>query len=100
MSSTHHFMLAGVRWVWRYTRLRGQADGWAYIPDPSTPNLPRKVLIDSRLKGRTRLETELHEALHVSFPQMSEDTITVTARDISRVLWFLGYRVQDDKAPQ
>lgn len=100
MSTTHHFLLAGVRWVWRYTRLRGQADGWAYIPDQSTPHLPRKVLIDSRLKGRARLETELHEALHVSFPQMSEDTITVTARDISRVLWFLGYRVQEDKAPQ
>lgn len=99
MPSTHHFLINGARWVWRYTRLRGQAAGWAYLPDPSKPDMPRKVLIDSRLKGRARMETEIHEALHVCFPQMSEETVTLSARDISRILWFLGYRVNEEKAP-
>jgi diadenosine tetraphosphatase ApaH/serine/threonine PP2A family protein phosphatase len=101
MPATHHFLIAGARWVWRYSRLRGRAAGWAYLPNPNKPDEPsvRKVLIDSRLKGRTRMETEIHEALHVCFPQMSEEVITTSARDVSRILWFLGYRLQEDKQP-
>jgi hypothetical protein len=30
---------------------------------------------------------------------MSEETITASARDVSRILWFLGYRLQEDKQP-
>lgn len=99
MPSTHHFLVAGARWVWRYTKLRGRAEGWTYLPDPLHPTMPRKVLIDSRLKGRHRLETEVHELIHVLYPQLSEDSVTSAARDISKVLWFLGYRINEEKAP-
>jgi hypothetical protein len=51
--------------------------------------MPRKILIDERLKGRSRLETILHECIHVSFPTASEEHVTEAARDISRVLWSL-----------
>lgn len=85
----HHFLIAGTKWVWKYTRLKGKADGWAYLGQG-------KVLIDSRLKGRARLEVELHEALHCLFPQMSEETVTDGARDVSRVLWHLGYRLREE----
>lgn len=100
MPADHHFLIAGVRWLWRYTRLRGNAAGWAYLPDPKNPRMQRKVLIDSRLKARARLETEIHEALHICFPQVDEGVITEAGRDISRVLWHLGYRLDQEKAPQ
>ena len=95
MPSDHHFLIAGVRWLWRYTRLKGAAAGWAYLPDAKNPQLPRKVLIDQRLEKRQRLETEIHEALHCCFPQVSEETITQAGADIARILWALGYRIRE-----
>lgn len=90
-NSDHHFHLAGFRWLWRYSPLKGTADGW-------TEFAKRKVLIDSRLKGRARLETECHEALHAILGPdiVSEECVTATARDLSRVLWSLGYRLPPD----
>lgn len=98
MASDHHFKIAGLKWLWRYTRLRGTASGWAYIPRPSNqnPTATRKILIDSRLAGRARLETEVHEALHACFPQVSEETITDAGADIARILWALGYRIKEE----
>jgi hypothetical protein len=98
MPHEHHFLIAGFRWLWRYTRLRGRAAGWAYLPDPTKPGGERKILIDERLKGRARCETEVHEALHACFPQMSEESITSAARDIAKILWALGYRVDEEKS--
>ncbi len=92
MGGDHHFLLNGARWLLRFTRLRGRAAGWAYLPDAKNPKLPRKILIDQRLKRRCRLETIIHECLHVCYPTESEEHITASARDISRVLWSLGYR--------
>lgn len=96
MADDHHFTIAKLKWLWRYTRLRGQAAGWAYLPHPSKPRATRKILIDSRLTGRSRLETEVHEALHACFPQVSEETITEAGADIARILWSLGYRIKED----
>lgn len=100
MPSDHHFTIGGLRWLWRYTRLRGSAAGWAYLPDSKNPTLQRRILIDERLAGRTRCETEIHEALHACFPQMSEESITEAARDVARILWTLGYRLDEEKAPR
>lgn len=99
MPQDHKFRIAGLRWLWRYTRLKGQAAGWAYIPDARNPKIKRKILIDDRLTGRTRMETEIHEGLHACYPQMSEESITDAARDMARILWALGYRIDDEKAP-
>jgi len=97
MASDHKFKIAGVLWLWRYTRLRGRAAGWAYLPDPGKPTKgTRKVLIDQTLKGRTRLETEIHEAIHCAFPQMSEESVTMAGADIARILWALGYRLTEE----
>lgn len=98
MPRDRHYLLHGARWLLRFTRLRGGAAGWAYLPDHKNPKLPRKILIDERLKRRTRLETILHELLHVSFPTVSEEHITEAGRDIARVLWSLGYRADDESA--
>lgn len=86
----HHFRIDGKRWLWRYSTLKGQAVGW-------TEWDKRKVLIHSGLKkSRSRLEVELHEALHASLGQnISEECITQSAYDISRILWSLGYRIKE-----
>lgn len=96
MPDDHHFLLHGARWLLRFTRLRGQAAGWAYLRDHKSPRLPRKILIDDRLRGRARLETILHECLHVCHPTASEEHTTESARDIARILWSLSYREQKD----
>lgn len=84
----HHFTIADKKWLWRYSPLKGQAVGW-------TEWEKRKVLIHSGLKkSRTRLEVELHEGLHASLgPAISEETVSQTAYDLSRILYSLGYRL-------
>jgi len=95
MARDHHFKIGGLVWLWRYTRLRGTAAGWTIWPGSKKGWKKPRVLIDQRLTGRARLETEIHEAIHVCFPQMSEEAVVVAGRDISKVLWALGYRLTD-----
>lgn len=86
----HHFQIDGSKWLWRYSPLKGTADGWTEFEK-------RKVLIHSQLLGRKRLEIELHEGLHASFgPMISEESVTQTARDLAKILWLLGYRIQEE----
>jgi hypothetical protein len=90
MSEDHRFSIDGEKWLWRYSVLTGRAVGW-------TEWKKKKVLIHSGLKkSRTRLEVELHEGLHASLgPNISEECVTQTAADLSRILWSLGYRLKD-----
>jgi hypothetical protein len=93
----HHFQIRGRRVVWKYARLRGRADGWSITPDERLPDGERKVLISDKLRGRARLETEVHEALHQLFPDLSEETVTNAGRDIARILWSLQYRITQEE---
>ena len=92
-SDRHTFSIRGLKVLWKYSRLRGRAAGWAIMPDEKRPDLERRVLIDSRLKGKALLETEVHECLHQLFPDLSEETVTAAGRDLARILWILGYRL-------
>lgn len=85
-------MINGERWLWRYSPLKGNADGW-------TEYGKHKVLINSRLSGRRRLTVEIHESLHSAFgPTLSEEAVTQAAEDMARIMWSLGYRLpKDDK---
>lgn len=84
--SDHHFTISGERWLWRYSDLRGGADGW-------TDYASRKILIHKRLSGRRLLEVELHEAIHATLgPAIAEEAVTAAGKEISRILWALGYR--------
>lgn len=97
MAGDHHFLINGVKWLWRYTILRGAAQGWTYMPDPKNLNVQKKVLIDARLKGRARLNTEIHEFLHAANPTQSEEHVTQQGDDLTRILWSLGYRLRGDR---
>lgn len=94
MKRDYHFVIAGIRWLWRYTRLKGNASGWTYHADAENPSAGRKVLIDERLKGRAKLEIEIHEFLHAANPTLSEEHVTMQAKDLAKILWWLGYRTE------
>jgi len=100
MPADHHFRIGGVRWLWRYARLKGSANGWTQYPDAKNPRAPAKILIDERLVGSPRLTIEIHEAMHACFPQIDEEIITEAAKDVARILWTLGYRIDEQKAPK
>lgn len=88
MPKDHHFRIGvdASKWLWRYSALRGDADGW-------TEYSKRKVLIHDKLKGPSLLETEIHEGLHCTLgPVISESSVTQAAKDLSKILWRLGYR--------
>jgi hypothetical protein len=90
MAKDHHFKINDDRWLWRYTALRGEASGW-------TEFIKKKVLIDQTLRNRVRLETEIHEAIHATLgPVISEEAVTQSAQDISKILWSLGYRISPE----
>lgn len=83
-SSDHNYTIRGKKILWRYAPLKGKAVGWAYFG--------KKVLISDKLTGRQKLDTEIHEFLHIAHPDLAEEAITTTATDLAKVLWALGYR--------
>lgn len=93
---THRFRINRRMWPWRYVRLKGENEGYAFTPDPTDPatKVDHRILIDNRLTGRKRLRIELHEFLHAAFPEMSEDVIDKRSSDLARILWALGYRTK------
>ena len=89
MADDHTITIAGEKWLLRFSRLTGKADGWTCYDEK-----PPKMLVDSRLTGGQRLETVLHEIAHaVLGSTISEETVTELARVQRRVLWqILRYR--------
>lgn len=89
MASDHHITIDGRRWLLRFTKLRGDAMGWTFFDNATSP----RILIDERLKGSQRIETILHEIAHaVLGPTVSEEAVTELARVQRRVLSMLNVR--------
>ncbi len=88
-SRDHNYTIRGKKLLWRYTRLKGKAIGWAYHDN--------KILIDDRLVGKKKLDTEIHEFLHAAYPDLNEEAVCETATDLAKILWMLGYRLNEDK---
>lgn len=68
--------------------LHSSASGDDHVPEPL-------LEIDSRLGGRLRLETIIHEALHLACPWMPEKVVLQTGRYLAMIVWHLEYR--DDR---
>jgi hypothetical protein len=81
----YQFIIGATKFSWKYPRLRGKATGWCYFED-------KKILIDSRLRNRKRLECEIHEYIHAAYPDLSEESVTCSAYNLAVILWNLGYR--------
>jgi hypothetical protein len=90
-SAVRRYKIAGRLWPWKYVKLKGRADGYAYTIEPGD-NRGHKILIDSRLAGRRRLRIELHEFLHAAFPDIAEDVIDARSSELCRILCALGYK--------
>ena len=89
MAEDHHITIDGRRWLLRFTKLRGDAMGWTFFDNATSP----RILIDERLRGSQRIETILHEIAHaVLGPAISEESITELARVQRRALTMLNYR--------
>ena len=93
MPSDHEFKIMGKKIPWRYTRLRGSSDGWAYMKDPKNQDIRERVIINEALKGRPLMETEIHEYLHLAVGHLaSEEWVTQAAADLARIMHAVGYR--------
>ena len=89
MAEDHHIKIDGKRWLLRFTRLRGDAMGWTFFDNATSP----RILIDERLRGSQRIETILHEIAHaVLGPTVSEEAVTELARVQRRVLGMLNVK--------
>jgi hypothetical protein len=53
--------------------------------------------IDSGLRGRVKLETILHEALHLALPALPEAAVLKVGRYLAMVTWHMGYRDGKDE---
>lgn len=89
MSEDHEFVLNGdERWLVRFTKLEGGAYGYTYQQKSKRP----RILIHDGLRGRHRLTIIVHELIHALFPTASEEHVEQVGKDVSKVLWALGYR--------
>jgi len=55
-----------------------------------------RILIDPRQRGRSYMDTIIHEKLHLLFPEWSENKIIVTAKELTTLLWNHSYRRVDN----
>ena len=64
-------------------------------PGEKAPEEP-VLEIDSGLVGRVRLETIIHEALHLALPALPEDAVLKTGRYLAMIVWHMKYRERDE----
>lgn len=79
--------------VWRVRFVLSKeipADRWADCSHPDEQD--RGIRIRNSIKGKDRLETILHEALHGIYPDEDEKTISRSGRELAQLLWRCGYR--------
>ena len=67
-----------------------QLHGLAYYRDGRTP--PR-IELDERLAGALKLETLIHETVHLVAPYLDESAVTDIGEAIATQLWAFGYRL-------
>jgi hypothetical protein len=56
------------------------------------------IYLDSRLKGKKHLEILIHEALHLLYPEDSEEDVILKSIELCQLIWQQRYRrIEDDK---
>ena len=53
------------------------------------------IILDTRLKGKKHLEILIHEALHIIFPELSEEEVVEKSILLTNLLWSESYRKTD-----
>jgi len=75
----------------------GQATQLLHTEPAEKPPTEPILEIDTRLRGRVRLETIIHEALHLACPWMMEPVVLKVARYVAMIVWHLEYRDKDSE---
>lgn len=82
-------------------RRLGRHGAWGLATHPQfagrgdTKPAVARIEIDTRSRGRKRIEILLHEAAHLAFPGLTEETVTALARYQARILHGLGYHADE-----
>jgi len=78
--------------------MRHGADGMAnHQLYSETVPVPHPTLeVDVRMLGRHRLETLIHEAMHLAVPAMPEHVVMYAAKFIAKIVWSTGYRADEE----
>ena len=50
------------------------------------------IWLDTRLRGKRRLEVTVHELMHLLYPNETEENVEHSGKLISRILWREGWR--------
>lgn len=81
------FTIAGRRWAWRYKAMRTLYGLCDYNS--------RTITIDTGQGGKTRLDSEIHEALHAIQAFATEEHTADAATTLAEILHGLGYRLTE-----
>jgi len=80
--------IGGKYWTLRFS---GNLRDYGSMVEPC--HVPMRMSRPSAWPGeQDTLDTIIHEALHCARPELDEAAVDATARDLSRLLWRLGYR--------
>jgi len=77
----------------RFEEIYAYGEAWSEKMHDDHKNFIR---VDHHLKGSTRLDTIIHESMHIQRPRALEQTIAQDATELARLLWRLGYRRPSD----
>jgi len=83
-----------------------EINGLCCYPEPDCRD-EKSITISPRLRGCKRLDVIIHESLHAEFPRLreqlfskkgadEEEWVEVAAENISKLLWRMGYRCNQE----
>ena len=81
----------GRRWLITWRKPGRDFDGHCEPPNQHG----KHICIGPRLDEKDLLETIIHEGLHASYWELTEDAVDEAARDITKVLWRMGWRLPE-----
>jgi len=55
------------------------------------------IWVSPRERGKSELDTFIHEAMHAAHPGWTEDEVAMRAHNLTEFLWHAGYRMKRGK---
>lgn len=84
------FNLNGKRWKIRFVKSKEMPRSFGECDDPSVKN--PEIWINRNLTDSEKLDTVIHEMLHATHPELSEESVFDTSKKITEVLKRIGFR--------
>lgn len=88
--------ILGKVWSLEYPAKRLPPDRWGDCDGPETPNKKIRIHKDVDITTQRFLTLLLHECSHAAFWEKDEKTINRFSKDISTILWNMGFRINDE----